>query len=68
MSLYDSPLIDNSAKHSETSERRLKDVLNSESGFICRSEIPDKGCDFLVELILNDKNSSAWRFPIQLKS
>lgn len=68
MSLYDSPLIDNSAKYCETSERRLRDVLNLESGFICRAENPDKGCDFLVELILNDKDSSSWRFPIQLKS
>jgi hypothetical protein len=68
MSFNGSPQIDPASKYSEKSGRRMNDILNQESGFICRAEIPDKGCDFNVELILEDSNSSSWTFPIQLKS
>jgi hypothetical protein len=68
MAFLDSPIIDPSSRNSEKSELKLRHFLNQESGFICRSEVPDKGCDFDVELILENKNSSSWKFPIQLKS
>lgn len=68
MSFYDDPIIDNSSRNSERSERRMKDFLNQDSGFICRTEIPDKGCDFDAELILAGTRSSSWKFAIQLKS
>ncbi len=68
MAFSDTPIIDQSSKHSERSERRMRDFLNQENGFICRTEVPDKGCDFYVELILDSIKSSSWNFAIQLKS
>src|SRR6202035_3823717 len=68
MAFTDSPIIDQYARNSEKSERRVRDFINQETGFICRQEVPDKGCDFDVELILNGKECSSWKFPIQLKS
>jgi hypothetical protein len=68
MGYYDSPNADHASLNCELSERRLRDLLNRESGFICRQDVPDYGCDFDVELIVNGKDVSDWRFPIQLKS
>jgi hypothetical protein len=68
MAFYDSPQFDQSAKNSGKSVRRLMDVLNEETGFICRAQMPDMGCDFNVELILNGSKSSSWEFAVQLKS
>jgi hypothetical protein len=68
MAFKDNPIIDQSARNSNNSERTLNNFLNLETGFICRPDVPDKGCDFDAELILSNKESSNWRFPIQLKS
>ncbi len=68
MAFNENPYIDQYSKNSERSERRLRDFLNQDSGFICRPDVPDKGCDFDAEIILNATESSNWRFPIQLKS
>ena len=68
MAFLDSPIIDTSSRNSERSELSLRQFLNQDASFICRPEVPDKGCDFDVELILDGVNSSSWKFPIQLKS
>lgn len=68
MAFDDNPVIDQYAKNEEKSEWRIREFLNQETGFICRREVPDKGCDLDVELILEGEKSSSWKFPIQLKS
>lgn len=68
MSFHKNPIIDTASRTSERSERHLKGILNQDSGFICREEVPDKGCDFEVELILDKTGASNWKFAIQLKS
>lgn len=66
MAFSDNPIIDQYSRNSEESELNLRKFLNQNSGFICRPDVPDMGCDFDVELIKG--GSSNWRFPIQLKS
>lgn len=66
MAFEDLPKIDESSKNSETSEIKIKSFFNQQNNFICRTDIPDKGCDFDMELIID--GASNWRFPIQLKS
>jgi len=68
MAFDDLPEIDQSSKNSDLSERRFTDLLNPHTGFICRTDVPDKGCDFDVELIVEKSGASNWRFPTQLKS
>lgn len=67
MGLLDLPKIDDSAKNSAASERRVEVLLNIDTGFICRREIPDKGCDYMTELVV-DGRVRGYKFPIQLKS
>lgn len=67
MGLRDLPQIDDSAKYSAASERKVDALLNLDTGFIVRKEIPDKGCDFMVELVI-DKDVTGYKFPVQLKS
>ncbi len=67
MGFYDNPKIDDASKHSEESEWALREFIAQKNGFICRSLIPDKGCDFNTELII-DNGASNWHFGIQLKS
>src|SRR5215216_1881766 len=62
------PQIDQSAVNSAESIRKLMDHMNEGSGFIMRLEVPDKGCDYDVELIKNQRDVSNWRFALQLKS
>lgn len=68
MSYFDSPIIDASSRNSDRSERRVRDFLNQDTGFILRAEVPDKGCDFDAELILDQRKASSWKFAIQLKT
>lgn len=68
MAFHDKPFVDRYSTNSEESERELRKFLNQKSGFICRADVPDKGCDFDTELIVNENEASNWRFPIQLKS
>jgi hypothetical protein len=68
MAFHDRPLIDPPSVNSELSENAVKRVLNQLTGFVCRPDIPDKGCDFDVELILIGQNASNRRFGIQIKS
>lgn len=68
MSYSDLPQVDIYARYSEKSARRMLDVLNMESGFVCRKEDPDMGADFAVELISDSSNAMNWKFTLQLKS
>ncbi|MEZ2336277.1 DUF4365 domain-containing protein [Mucilaginibacter sp. RCC_168] len=68
MALSDFPTVDLPSANSETSERALGNFLNQHSGFICRLDKPDKGCDFDVELMINGSSAVNQRFGIQLKS
>ncbi len=68
MAYNDNPIADRFAGNSEKAERSLQNILTMQAGFICREEPKDYGCDFDVELIVNDTDVSNWRFPIQLKS
>ena len=68
MAFFVNPIIDQYSNNEEKSELRLRVYLRQETGFICRKEVPDKGCDLDVELILGENQSSNWKFPIQLKS
>lgn len=67
MGLFDLPEIDNSAKNSEASEKKIEALLCLDTGFISRKEIPDKGCDYMVELVVDSRNTGL-KFPLQLKS
>jgi len=68
MSFFDLPNVDKSAKFSEQSETSLKRTLNQLNNFICRTDVPDKGCDFDAELIQQETYATNRRFGIQLKS
>lgn len=67
MSLFSKPQVDNAAISSSVSEIALMNVLSEFNGFISRKEIPDKGCDFMCELI-KDSSVTGQKFPVQLKS
>jgi len=68
MAFNDLPVIDPSSRNSNTSEIALEGALRQDRGFISRKEIPDKGIDYEVELILDNDKGSSWKFPVQLKS
>lgn len=68
MAFTDRPQVDRSSKNSNTSEIRFQEVFSQMNGFISRADVPDKGCDFDIELITDEKNASGWRFASQLKS
>ncbi|WP_018629629.1 DUF4365 domain-containing protein [Niabella aurantiaca] len=67
MAINDKPKVDPSAMNSARSERKLNDWLNEDFGFILRKETPDKGCDYMCELMEGDEATNL-KFPIQLKS
>lgn len=67
MAIYDKPQVDTSAKNSGRSERKLCDWINEDNLFILRKETPDKGCDFMCEL-MEGSGATNQKFPIQLKS
>lgn len=67
MAFNDSPEIDVYSKNSEESVLAVKQLLMQKQGFIVREENPDKGVDFDVELIIDNK-ASGFKFAIQLKS
>lgn len=68
MGFNDLPVVDKSGGNSERSGQKLKSLLSIQSGFILREDVPDYGCDFDAELIIESKQASNHRFPIQLKS
>lgn len=68
MSFRDLPIVDPPSVNTERSELAFLTVLNRRSGFICKPDKPDYGCDFDVELIVDGRGASNRRFGIQLKS
>lgn len=68
MALQGLPIIDVHSKNADKSELKFREVFSQHNNFIPRPDVPDKGCDFDVELIISDSQSSNWRFPVQLKS
>ncbi|WP_222165909.1 DUF4365 domain-containing protein [Edaphocola aurantiacus] len=68
MAFEDLPQIDRPSLNSDASAIELQILLNRNSGFILREDVPDLGCDFDVELIKNETQASNWRFALQLKS
>lgn len=68
MTPSDLPIVDENSKSSEESVLAVKSFFSTRNGFISRVETPDYGCDLDVELILDDKNASSKKFPIQIKS
>lgn len=67
MGLKDRPQVDTAAENSSLGANALKYHFQEINGFIAREDIPDKGCDFMVE-ILDRCQATNWRFPIQLKT
>lgn len=68
MAFFDLPIIDAPSADSERSERAVRDFLNQHTGYICRNDFPDKGCDLDIELITGGVAASNRRFGLQLKS
>ena len=68
MAFINFPQVDQSSINSGRSENVLERIFSQANGFISRKENPDKGCDYDVELIVDDTNAYNWRFGIQLKS
>jgi len=68
MAFHDCPIIDPHSLNSELSEIAVKNILNQSTGFIYRPDIPDKGCDFDLELIIEGVDATNRRFGIQIKS
>ncbi len=68
MGFIDLPKVDKWVENSENSVFKLRSLLNIQTGFILREDVPDYGCDFDAELIIDEGNASNLRFPIQLKS
>lgn len=67
MSFFDNPEIDLSSEASEESVHATRQFFCQRNGFLTREEIPDKGVDLDVELIV-DKQVSGFKFAIQVKS
>lgn len=67
MSFNNLPKVDRSAEKESLSKNALREHFQEQNGFIAREDHPDKGCDFLVEII-TDGSATNWRFPVQLKS
>jgi len=68
MSFEGLPKIDDNAKNAELAENKFRQLFSMANKFISRQDIPDKGCDFDVELIRPENAASNCRFPVQVKS
>ncbi len=68
MTFHQAPEVDDNSMRSEESEIAARGWFKRSNGFIYRTEEPDYGVDVDVELIVNGKDASSWKFPIQLKS
>lgn len=67
MAFDDLPQIDAASEHDDEAKNKLTGILSQKFGFIPREQIPDKGCDYLVELI-EERSAKNWHFSVQLKS
>ena len=68
MSFNDLPKIDDNARNGELAETKFRQLFSMANKFICRQDVPDKGCDFDVELVVSENSASNRRFPVQVKS
>ena len=68
MAFNDAPIVDDNSKRSEESVNAVRAFFTKRNGFIYREETPDYGVDVDVELIVQGKDASSWKFPIQIKS
>lgn len=60
MSFSDRPLIDKSSVNADESATAFRKIVNQRRGFLPREDVPDKGCDFDVELINDDDQATAF--------
>jgi len=67
MAFDDLPQIDASSEHDDEAKNKFSGVLSQKAGFIPREQIPDKGCDYFVELI-EGRSARNWHLGVQLKS
>ena len=68
MAFDDRPEIDISSLNDDKAMRAFESCMNQSSGFIPREQVPDKGGDYMVELISSVKTSTNHHFAVQLKS
>ncbi len=68
MAFDDQPKIDRYSVNEENSILHIRSFLKQETGFVCRLEVPDKGCDLKAELIEDGTKASHLDFSIQVKS
>lgn len=68
MAFSDLPIIDKPSLNADESATALRGVISQRNGFIPREDVPDKGCDFDVELVNDIAQATNWRFATQLKS
>lgn len=67
MAFDDLPQIDVPSEHDDEAKNRLLGILSQKAGYIPREQIPDKGTDYLVELI-EKRLAKNCHFAVQLKS
>jgi hypothetical protein len=67
MAFEDYPIVDKSSVQSDTSVNTLNSLFCQRNGFIARTDDPDFGIDFTIELIRNGR-ATGNRFAVQLKS
>lgn len=67
MGMNDLPQIDDSSENDDEAKSYLSLLFSQKAGFITREQIPDKGCDYLVEII-EEKLATNRSFGVQLKS
>lgn len=68
MAFNDAPEVDENSKASEESVNAVRTLFTKKNGFIFREETPDYGVDVDIELVVEEKDASSWKFPIQIKS
>ncbi|WP_316844982.1 DUF4365 domain-containing protein [Pedobacter psychrodurus] len=67
MAYDDLPQVDPPSEHDDEAKNRFTAVFSQKSGFIPREQSPDKGNDYLVELI-EERSAKNNHFCVQLKS
>lgn len=67
MSFNELPNVDRSSQNEDESNSYFRLLFSEKNGFLTSKPEKDKGCDFLVELIM-EGGATNWRFPVQLKS
>lgn len=67
MAFDDLPKIDPPSEHDHEARNRLEAIISQKAGFIPREQVPDKGNDYMVELI-EQRLAKNNHFCVQLKS